>query len=99
MTIVQVEECNDLVTISVHGRFDFSAYAEFSACYKWRPKTSRYVIDFKHVSYLDTSALTMMLVLRGHTWNRKQNVVITNCNDDIRAILVNSKFDRLFDLQ
>ena len=99
MAIVQVEDCNGLVTISVRGRFDFSAYVEFRACYKWRPRTSRYVIDVKHVSYIDSSALTMMLMLRGHTQNRRQNVVITNCNDDIRNILANFKFQNLFDLQ
>ena len=99
MAIVQVEECDGLVTISIRGRFDFSAYVEFSACYKWRPKTSRYVIDFKHVRCIDSSALTMMLLLRGHTRNRKQNVVITNCNDDIRETLSSLKFHSLFDLQ
>ena len=99
MSTVEIRENDGLVTISVHDRFDFSAYEGFSACYKWYPVTSRYMIDMKHVRYIDSSALTMMLLLRGHVQNRKQNVIIANCNADIRKLLTTSGFERLFDIQ
>ena len=53
------------LTITIQGRFDFSAHQEFRAAYeKLASKPEAYVIDLGEATYLDSSALGMLLLLR-----------------------------------
>lgn len=87
----------DLLTITVQGRFDFSALQNFRNTYeKVTPKPSRYVIDLKESEYLDSSALGMLLALRDYAGGDSANISVINCNQDVKKILVITKLDELF---
>ena len=50
------------LTIEVEGRFDFSAHQEFRKAYEVAgTKPRKFVIDMRRASYLDSSALGMLL--------------------------------------
>jgi len=87
------------LTIRVDGRFDFSAHQEFRDAYENSTSVISYVIDLGGATYLDSSALGMLLLLRDHAGGDTSKIAITNCNDDVRKILTISNFEQLFTIQ
>lgn len=85
------------VTIKISGRFDFSSHQEFREAYE-QPDggAAKYRIDMQDASYLDSSALGMLLLLRDYAGGDQANVEIVNCNPDVRKILSISNFEQLF---
>ena len=86
--------------ISIEGRFDFSSHQSFCLAYeKAEPLPEQFVIDMRATTYLDSSALGMLLLLRDHAGGDHAKVSIINCNEDVRKILTISNFEQLFDIQ
>ena len=86
--------------IQIEGRFDFSSHQEFCQAYEQlEPFPEQYIIDMRSTSYLDSSALGMLLLLRDYAGGDHAKVSIINCNDDVRKILTISNFEQLFDIQ
>ena len=71
----QLSELEDELVINVAGRFDFSAHLDFRNAYEdleRRPQS--YAVDLADATYLDSSALGMLLLLRDHAGEvSKQN--------------------------
>ncbi len=85
------------LTIKVSGRFDFSAHQEFRQVYEGAsPDIESYVVDMAEATYLDSSALGMLLLLRDHAGGDSANIKISNCNSDVKKILTISNFGQLF---
>lgn len=90
---------NELV-IQVVGRFDFSAHQDFRSAYEdLESSPHSYAVDMSQTTYLDSSALGMLLLLRDHAGGDEASIKLINCNDDVRKILVISNFGRLFTIQ
>ncbi|WP_263139270.1 STAS domain-containing protein [Pseudomonas sp. RIT-PI-AD] len=87
------------LTISIQGRFDFGAHQEFRDSYERVSATpERYVIDLKGTTYLDSSALGMLLLLRDHAGGDAAQIQLVNCSPDVRKILTISNFEQLFSI-
>jgi HptB-dependent secretion and biofilm anti anti-sigma factor len=87
------------LTIHVSGRFDFSAHQAFRDAYESQSdNVGRYIIDLHETSYLDSSALGMLLLLRDHAGGDRAHVSIVNCNNDVKKILKISNFEQLFQI-
>ncbi|OZG72886.1 anti-anti-sigma factor [Hahella sp. CCB-MM4] len=88
------------LTISIKGRFDFSSHQEFRDAYE-NPEGpyEHYKIDMAETTYLDSSALGMLLLLRDYAGGDSANIQILNCNNDVRKILTISNFEQLFVIQ
>ncbi|PCI43545.1 MAG: anti-anti-sigma factor [Moraxellaceae bacterium] len=85
------------LTIKIQGRFDFSAHQEFRDAYEETSEPpEQYVVDMKDTTYLDSSALGMLLLLRDHAGGDTANINIVNCNPDVKKILTISNFEQLF---
>ena len=50
-------------------------------------------------SYLDSSALGMLLLLRDYAGGDSASITIVHCNDDIKKIFAISNFEQLFDIK
>lgn len=88
------------VTIYIQGRFDFSSHQEFRAAYEKLPKAPTFFrVDLQGTSYLDSSALGMLLLLRDYAGGDKANIEILNCSSDVKKILTISNFEQLFTIQ
>lgn len=88
------------LTITVKGRFDFSALQLFRGSYeKVSPKPKKFVIDLKESDYLDSSALGMLLALRDYAGGDNADIRIVNCSPDVKKILIITKLDELFNLE
>lgn len=86
------------LTIRVKGRFDFSTHQDFRGAFEQETKVKRYVVDLKEASYLDSSALGMLLLLRAHAGGGRATVRLENCNADVFKILTISNFSKLFQI-
>lgn len=96
----QVDEQSNLVTITVSGRFDFAQHKQFRDAYRdISPNTRRYVVDLSEATYLDSSALGMLLLLREHAGGDSARVSIRGCSSDVHRVLQIAHFDRLFTLE
>ncbi|AJQ96323.1 STAS domain-containing protein [Gynuella sunshinyii] len=85
------------LTIKIKGRFDFSAHQDFRQVYEsTEPTVESYIVDMREASYLDSSALGMLLLLRDHAGGDKAQISIVNCNPDVKKILTISNFGQLF---
>ena len=90
-------ESGEELTIKVSGRFDFSSHQEFRDSYETLTSVpERYRVDMRDASYLDSSALGMLLLLRDFAGGDHADVEICNCNADVRKILSISNFEQLF---
>jgi anti-anti-sigma factor len=56
------------------------------------------VIDLKEATYLDSSALGMLLLLRDHAGGEDSCIRLVNSSSDVRKILAISNFHKLFDI-
>ena len=89
-----------VLTITVEGKFDFSDHLDFRHCYESLGQTpEKYVIDLDKTSYLDSSALGMLLLLRDFAGGDQAKIDIINSNADIKKILTISNFQQLFHIQ
>lgn len=83
--------------ITVDGRFDFSCHQSFRDVYENLPQVPQtIVIDLHNATYLDSSALGMLLLLRDHTGDANTQITLQNVSDDVRKILTISNFNQLF---
>ncbi len=87
------------MVIAVEGRFDFSTHRDFRDSYEQAAQPlETYTVDMREASYLDSSALGMLLLLRDHAGGDASEVRIVNCNPSVRRILKVSNFEQLFSI-
>ena len=87
------------LTIAIQGLFDFGAHQEFRDAYERVEGTpKRYQVDLQGTTYLDSSALGMLLLLRDHAGGDHAQIRLLNCNGDVRKILAISNFEQLFQI-
>ncbi|MCR8921659.1 STAS domain-containing protein [Dasania sp. GY-MA-18] len=88
------------LTIAVEGRFDFSSHQDFRRAYEGQPsQVARYVVDLQETTYLDSSALGMLLLLKDYAGGDEADISVVNCSDDVRKILAISNFEQLFTIK
>ena len=87
------------LTIKVKGRFDFGKHQEFRDAYeRTESRPASVVVDLKDTTYLDSSALGMLLMLRDHVGGEDSDIRVVHANSDVRKILAISNFEKLFDI-
>ncbi|MBC8995779.1 STAS domain-containing protein [Pseudomonas sp. N40(2020)] len=97
--VTEVSSGGKKLTISVKGRFDFAKHQEFRQSYEGvKPKPESFEVNLKDATYLDSSALGMLLLLRDHAGGEKAEITLTHANADVRKILAISNFEQIFDV-
>ncbi len=99
MSITAELDNNEGLTIHIAGRFDFSAHQSFRRTYEELPKAPEsYTVDLADTTYMDSSALGMLLLLRDHAGGDEAHVRLVNCHENVRKILTISNFEQLFEI-
>lgn len=87
------------LTVMVYGPFTAELHRVFVAAYKNCPDTIlRVVLDMRHSTYMDSTALGMLVMMREHFSTLKQNVeiTITHLNPTLETLFKQVCFNRLF---
>lgn len=99
MIVSQFDKETSMATLLVKGRFDYSCQKEFRESFGQYAKGSNYIIDLSEVSYIDSSALGMLLLLRDHAGGDGSTVVIKNASEFVSNALKMARFERLFSME
>ena len=90
---------DDRIAADLERRFDFGKHQEFRDAYERQPsRPDSVVVDLKDTTYLDSSALGMLLLLRDHAGGDESDVRVVHASSDVRKILAISNFEKLFDI-
>ncbi len=95
MALETIEQDNALV-IRVRGDFDFRLHRSFRNTYRDVTDTSRFVIDLSGTSYMDSSALGMLLLLREHAQAHGAKVELRGVAGEVARIIRIANFEQLF---
>ena len=97
----QYNALENTVKIKIDGRFDYECHQEFSAAYRELPDTAqkKFIIDLSKVSYLDSTALGMLLLLRERAGGDRSDITLQGARPEIKKILDITNFKQLFKLQ
>ena len=101
MTIKKlVSENQKEITLAIEERFDFSLHQLFRDSYANcdEPNTV-FSLDLSNTSYMDSSALGMILLLKDHADKIQGQVVILKPNDSVNKILEIAQFHRLMTIE
>lgn len=97
---VSQEVSNDgkKVLISISGRFDYKVSQEFRDTYRQIPGQEgvAYYVNLSEATYMDSSALGMLLLLREHAKCRGGSVFIDRPSEQVDSILKVANFEQLF---
>lgn len=88
-------------SLQIPERFDFGYHKEFTDQYQTvldSGTVSSIALDFSRVSYLDSSALGMMVLFQKKAKGKNISVRIRGAKDSAKEILQIANFDRLFDI-
>ncbi|MEL7367473.1 MAG: STAS domain-containing protein [Myxococcota bacterium] len=91
---VAIEKTKEVLSIKVVGRFDFTVNREFREVCREIGEASSCIVDMKDATYVDSSALGMLLLLK----EQVPKVAIRGASESVRRVLEIANFQRLFDL-
>jgi len=86
------------IHINISGRFDYKVSQEFRDTYRQVPGQEgvAYYVNLSDASYMDSSALGMLLLLREHAKCRGGTVFIERPSEQVDSILKVANFEQLF---
>lgn len=89
-----------ILTINLAGRLDFAMYQAFSNAYTSQEpdRVSHYILDMRALTYLDSSALGMLLLLKDHA-SSAAKISIINCSKEVSKIFEIANFNQLFTIE
>lgn len=91
----RVSENGNIMTINMPSRFDFSIHYDLRKAYEDNNELKNFVIDLGNTSYMDSSALGMLLQLKEHVGETDQAIKLINAKPNIKEILKIANFDKL----
>lgn len=98
LTAKQFDDREEVV-IQINGRFDFHMHANFRDAYCNLPPTTTFIIDLAKTTYIDSSAMGMLLLLREYVGNNTDNIRIISANSEVKRALSISNLDKLFSVE
>jgi anti-anti-sigma factor len=96
---IRISIADKVARMSLGGRFDFSAHRNFrdaSEQLLTQDEVDMLDLDLAAVSYLDSSALGMLLMLRDKARAARREVRLSHCSQPVRQVLEIANFGKLF---
>ncbi len=93
---------NDSIIITLSGSFNFLDQASFRKSYENQinGKAKNYILDFRHVTFIDSSSLGMILLLNDYiSDNIKNKITLINANPEVLKIFKVANFQQLFHIK
>jgi len=101
MTVKKViAENSRNVSITIEGRFDFSLHQQFRETYSsCNDSGTQFLLELSKATYMDSSALGMILLLKDHAEKIGGNVLINRPSEEVNKILEIAQFHRLMTIK
>ncbi|HJW34834.1 MAG TPA: STAS domain-containing protein [Holophagaceae bacterium] len=99
---VEIESQRNEILLQVEGHMDFPTHQEFqdaSGKALEAPGVDRIVIDLTMVTFMDSAALGMLLLLRERADARGRKVVLRNPSPTILKLFSVVNFQKFFEIQ
>ncbi|MCO4798805.1 MAG: STAS domain-containing protein [Colwelliaceae bacterium] len=97
---LRIFESKDTITISIEDRFDFSLHQRFRDAYtECKNNGCEIIIDLSKTTYMDSSALGMILLVKDHVEKLSGTLKITNPSVTVNKILEIAQFHRLITIE
>lgn len=99
---IRVTTAGSVATISMNGRFDFSAHRAFKDAYDpllHQKDITSLEINLADVVYMDSSALGMLLLLHERAQAVGKEIVLCRANSTVEQILDIANFGKLFTIR
>ncbi len=96
---IRQQKDGNVGALILSGRFDFNSHRAFKDSYSGflsDAELKTLEIDLANVSYIDSSALGMLLMLRERSDSVGKKVVLRNPNEVVVQILDIANFNKLF---
>ncbi|WDD96858.1 MULTISPECIES: STAS domain-containing protein [Thalassomonas] len=91
---------NQNVSIAIEDRFDFSLHQKFRESYAdCDTNGTTFTLKLDKTSYMDSSALGMILLLKDHADKISGKVIINKPNETVNKILEIAQFHRLLTIE
>ena len=87
------------LTITITGRFNYDLGKQFRNAYEKEVGVERYVIDFREVTFIDSSALGRLMLLRALATDSGAAIALVNTSEGVRELLKVTQFDKLFEIR
>ena len=86
-----------IVTLILPDSFDYNYHKQFREAYKATDgKNSQYIIDMSNTTYIDSSGLGNLLLLRNHAGDNHSDITIKGAKNEVKKSLFGSNYERLF---
>lgn len=88
------------ITIQIEERFDFSLHQSFRESYiQSENKPAKFILDLSKTTYMDSSALGMILLLKDYAESISAEILIYKPSDTVSKILQIAQFHRLLNIE
>jgi HptB-dependent secretion and biofilm anti anti-sigma factor len=89
------------LTIKIQGSFDFNCLQDFKSAYQdVSPKPDMFIIDLERCTYLDSSALGMIVALWDYSGRDKNKIKMINVHcHSIRALLHLARLEDIIQIE
>ncbi|MBF0445246.1 MAG: STAS domain-containing protein [Magnetococcales bacterium] len=95
--LLEVEKTKDKITIKPKGDFNYALNKDFQESFKNESPDLNYVVDMGRVTFIDSSGIGMLLILREHTGGRS-DIQLINSSEAVRNALKLVHYDLLFQI-
>ncbi|WP_137936352.1 STAS domain-containing protein [Chitinivorax sp. B] len=98
----KVEYEGKVAKVILAGQFDFNSHRDFRQCCETviaNPEVNEVQIDFQRVTYLDSSALGMLLLVKEKVNAANKSLALVNCKDTVRQVLEIACFGKIFTIR
>jgi anti-anti-sigma factor len=99
--MINIEQRGLQARLALAGRFDFACHRAFKDAYEKalrQPEAAEVVVEMGQVSYVDSSALGMLLILRDRAVEHGKSVTLAGAAGVVAEVLRVANFEKLFRL-
>ncbi|MCK4842112.1 MAG: STAS domain-containing protein [Methylococcales bacterium] len=94
-----VSEDKKTITLEILSDLTLEVHEEFRQAYINEPTDTLFIIDFTHTEMVDSSGLSLLLLLIDFSTAPKQSIILTGCNERVMSILKIASFKKLFTIR
>jgi anti-anti-sigma factor len=98
MNMLDVRRDKDQLQVALHGKFDFAIYADFRKLFADVAHVRGIAIDMSDVSYMDSAALGMLLLLEQRVGKNAARIRLLGAHGQPRDVLEIASFSQYFDI-